>query len=108
MAIGEWVAKEALGQLRRWRLAGLDHFPVTINVSAVQFKSRRLLDVLLEAVRDNGLMASDLEIELTETALVSEGDITMSTLFELGTNGFRLVVDDFGTGYSNQIGRAHV
>jgi len=101
VAIGEWVAKEALGQLRRWRQAGLDHFPVTINVSAVQFKSRRLVDVLLEAVRENGLIASDLEIELTETALVSEGDITMSTLFELGKNGFRLVVDDFGTGYSN-------
>ena len=101
VAIGEWVAKEAIGQLRRWREAGLDHFPVTINVSAVQFKSRRLVDVLLEAVRENRLIPSDVEIELTETALVSEGDITMSTLFELGTNGFRLVVDDFGTGYSN-------
>ena len=101
VAIGEWVAKEAIGQLRRWREAGLDHFPVTINVSAVQFKSRRLVDVLLEAVRENRLIPSDVEIELTETALVSEGDITMSTLFELGNNGFRLVVDDFGTGYSN-------
>ena len=101
VAIGEWIAKEAIGQLRLWREAGLEHFPVTINVSAVQFKSRRLVDVLLEAVRENGLVASDVEIELTETALVSEGDITMSTLYELGENGFRLVVDDFGTGYSN-------
>ncbi|MEO8384674.1 MAG: EAL domain-containing protein [Betaproteobacteria bacterium] len=101
VAIGEWVAREAIGQLRRWREAGLDHFPVTINVSAIQFKSQRLVNVLLETVRENGLIASDVEIELTETALVSEGDITMSTLYALGANGFRLVVDDFGTGYSN-------
>lgn len=101
VAIGEWVAREAISQLRRWREAGLGHFPVTINVSAVQFKSRRLVDVLLTAVNENGLTPGDVEIELTETALVSEGDITMSTLYELATNGFRLVVDDFGTGYSN-------
>lgn len=101
IAIGEWVAKEAISQLRRWREAGLDHFPITINVSAVQFKTRRLVDVLLAAVSENGLEPSDVEIELTESALVSEGDTTMSTLYELGASGFRLVVDDFGTGYSN-------
>ncbi len=101
VAIGEWIATEAIGQLRLWREAGLDHFPVTINVSAVQFKTRRLVDVLLAAITENGLTATDVEIELTETALVSEGDATMSTLYELGANGFRLVVDDFGTGYSN-------
>ena len=101
VGIGEWVARQAIAQLRLWREAGLDHFPVTINVSAVQFKSRRLLDVLLAAVTENGLMPSDVEIELTETALVSEGDVAVSTLYELGTNGFRLVIDDFGTGYSN-------
>ncbi|MEQ1518591.1 MAG: EAL domain-containing protein, partial [Usitatibacteraceae bacterium] len=101
VAIGEWVAREAITQLRRWREAGLDHFPVTINVSAQQFKTRRLVDVLLSAVHENGLVAADVEIELTETALVSEDDSTMSTLYELGASGFRLVVDDFGTGYSN-------
>jgi EAL domain-containing protein (putative c-di-GMP-specific phosphodiesterase class I) len=101
VAIGEWVAREAIGQLRLWREAGLDHFPVTINVSAVQFKNRKLVDVLVATVAENGLSASDVEIELTESALVSEGNSTMSTLYELGANGFRLVVDDFGTGYSN-------
>ena len=74
---------------------------MTINVSAVQFKTRRLVDVLLAAVNENALSASDIEIELTETALVSEGDTTMSTLYEMVEAGFQLVVDDFGTGYSN-------
>jgi len=99
--IGEWVAKEALAQLRRWRDAGLDKFPITINVSGVQFKTRRLVEVLVASLAEHNLIAQDIEIELTETALVSEGDSANSTLDALAAAGFRLVVDDFGTGYSN-------
>ncbi len=99
--IGEWVAHEACAQLKRWRAAGLDHFPITINVSGVQFKSRRLVDELMSAILTNGLTPRDLEIEITESALVSEGDAASSTLRAMATAGFRLVVDDFGTGYSN-------
>jgi len=101
VGIGEWVIGEACAQLVRWRAAGLDHFPVTVNVSAIQFKTRRLVDILLAATRQTGLTPADIEIELTETALVSQGDSAMSTLDEMGREGFRLVVDDFGTGYSN-------
>jgi EAL domain-containing protein (putative c-di-GMP-specific phosphodiesterase class I) len=85
---------------RSWR-AGVSKFPVTINVSGVQFKSRRLVEQLQDAIRVNGLEARDLEIELTESALVSEGDAASSTLDAMALAGFRLVVDDFGTGYSN-------
>ena len=101
VGIGEWVAREACAQLRRWRDAGLDDFPLTINVSAKQFKTRRLIEVLLSAIAQFALMPSDIEIELTETALVSQNDEAMRILEELGREGFRLVVDDFGTGYSN-------
>ena len=101
VGIGEWVVREACAQLRRWRDAGLDDFPLTINVSAKQFKSRRLIDVLLAAIAQFGLMPSDIEIELTETALVGQDDEAMRILEEMGREGFRLVVDDFGTGYSN-------
>ncbi len=101
--LGEWVVHEASAQLRRWREAGLAHFPVTINVSGVQFKSRYLVDQLLHAIGVNGLTAHDLEIELTESALVSEGDAASSTLDAMARAGFRLVVDDFGTGYSNLV-----
>jgi diguanylate cyclase (GGDEF)-like protein/PAS domain S-box-containing protein len=99
--LGEWVAHEACAQLARWREAGLRKFPVTINVSGVQFKSRRLVEQLQDAIRVNGLATHDLEIELTESALVSEGDAASSTLDAMALAGFRLVVDDFGTGYSN-------
>jgi EAL domain-containing protein (putative c-di-GMP-specific phosphodiesterase class I) len=99
--LGEWVAHEACAQLARWREAGMPKFPVTINVSGVQFKSRVLVDQLLHAIRVNSLTPDDLEIELTESALVSEGDAASSTLDAMALAGFRLVVDDFGTGYSN-------
>ena len=99
--IGEWVAREACAQLRRWRDAGLDNFSLAINVSATQFKTRRLLDVLQAAIHEFRLHPQDIEIELTESALVSEGDTANSTLNALAMAGFRLVVDDFGTGYSN-------
>ncbi len=101
VGIGEWVIREACAQLRRWRDAGLDQFPVTVNVSAIQFRTRRLIDVLLAATRANRLLPADIEIELTETGLVSQGDRALGTLEELGREGFRLVIDDFGTGYSN-------
>ncbi|HEX9392252.1 MAG TPA: EAL domain-containing protein [Usitatibacteraceae bacterium] len=99
--IGEWVAREACAQLRRWRDAGLDDFTVAINVSAVQFKTGRLVEVLQAAMREFRLHPQDIEIELTESALVSEGDTANSSLNALALAGFRLVVDDFGTGYSN-------
>ncbi len=99
--IGEWVAREACAQLRRWRDAGLDHFPVAINVSAIQFKTGHLVDVLQTAMHEYRLHPQDIEIELTESALVSEGDTANSSLNALAMAGFRLVVDDFGTGYSN-------
>ncbi|MEO8103150.1 MAG: EAL domain-containing protein [Betaproteobacteria bacterium] len=101
VGIGEWVIREACAQLRRWRDAGLDRFPVTVNVSAMQFRTRHLVDVLLAATREFQLTPADVEIELTETGLVSQGDRALGTLDELGKQGFRLVIDDFGTGYSN-------
>ena len=101
VAIGEWVIGEACAQLRHWRNAGLDDFPMTVNVSAKQFKTRRLVEVLLAAISQFDLIPSDIEVELTETALAGQDDDTMRTLEEMRRHGFRLAIDDFGTGYSN-------
>jgi diguanylate cyclase (GGDEF)-like protein/PAS domain S-box-containing protein len=101
MPIGEWVVHEACAQLARWRAAGLGEFPMTINVSGVQWKTARLLDVLCAALAEHDLTPADLELELTETALVREGEHTRDLLERVGAAGFRLVIDDFGTGYSN-------
>ncbi len=101
MPIGEWVVHEACAQLAKWREKGLADFPITVNVSGVQWKTPRLLDSLHAALAANGLTPADIELELTETALVGEGDTTQRLLEKVGEAGFRLVIDDFGTGYSN-------
>ena len=100
-SIGEWVVKEACAQLARWRTLGLAPFPMTVNVSGLQWRAPRLLESLRAALAENGLTPSDLELELTETALVGQGDSTQALLEKVGEAGFRLVIDDFGTGYSN-------
>jgi diguanylate cyclase (GGDEF)-like protein/PAS domain S-box-containing protein len=104
MPIGEWVVGEACAQLARWRAIDdgrLSGFPITINVSGVQWKTPRLLDTLRAALVTHNLTPADIELELTETALVGEGDNTRELLERVGEAGFRLVIDDFGTGYSN-------
>jgi diguanylate cyclase (GGDEF)-like protein/PAS domain S-box-containing protein len=104
MPIGEWVVGEACAQLARWRSVDdgrLSGFPITINVSGVQWKTPRLLDTLRAALNMHNLTPADIELELTETALVGEGDNTRELLERVGEAGFRLVIDDFGTGYSN-------
>ncbi len=104
MPIGEWVVGEACAQLARWRVIDdgrLSGFPITINVSGVQWKTPRLLDTLRAALDTHNLTPADIELELTETALVGEGDNTRELLERVGEAGFRLVIDDFGTGYSN-------
>jgi diguanylate cyclase (GGDEF)-like protein len=101
MPIGEWVVKEACAQLALWRAHGLVNFPISVNVSGVQWKTPRLLDSLQAALLANDLTPADIELELTETALVGDGQTTQDLLERVGEAGFRLVIDDFGTGYSN-------
>jgi diguanylate cyclase (GGDEF)-like protein/PAS domain S-box-containing protein len=104
MPIGEWAVAEACAQLAHWRSlvgSGLTDFPITINVSGVQWKTPRLLDTLRAVLTKHNLTPADIELELTETALVGEGEHTRDLLERVGEAGFRLVIDDFGTGYSN-------
>ncbi len=101
MPIGEWVVEEACRQLAAWRAMGRANFPVMVNVSGVQWKTSRLLNTLNAALNANNLTPADIELELTETALVGDGEGTQKLLERVGEAGFRLVIDDFGTGYSN-------
>ncbi len=104
MPIGEWVAAEACAQLARWRLrtcSGSENFPISINVSGVQWKTPRFLDMLQLKLIEHDLMPADIELELTETMLLGDGDETRALLERAAAAGFRLVIDDFGTGYSN-------
>jgi diguanylate cyclase (GGDEF)-like protein len=99
--IGEWVIREACRQIRAWEDAGLPAPRIAVNVSATQFQQRELIDVVRRALDDAGIAASKLEIELTESAVMSNTEESAAILQQLSRMGVIVSVDDFGTGYSS-------
>jgi diguanylate cyclase (GGDEF)-like protein/PAS domain S-box-containing protein len=99
-AIGKWVLDEACMQTRRL----MDKFGrplrVSVNLSARQLKSRDILDQVLASMKKADLPPHLLELELTESALIEDMDVSVSVLKELKKLGIFLSVDDFGTGFS--------
>jgi diguanylate cyclase (GGDEF)-like protein len=100
-AIGEWVLREACRQCKEWQREGLPPLRVAVNVSASQFRQGNLLDVIHSAVNDAGLDPRFLEIELTESAVMTNPEESAGILERLSHIGVLVSVDDFGTGYSS-------
>ena len=99
--VGNWVLGEAARQTRRWRDDGREGAVVAVNVSATQFRRPTFAAEIAEALRNAGLDALQLGIEITETVLMEDIDTTRHTLFRLKDLGVRISIDDFGTGYSS-------
>ena len=100
-AIGEWVLQEACRQTKAWQEAGLDVVPVSVNASGVQVARKDFPDVIAKALRESKLDPRYLEIELTETSIMSALERGAETLREIRALGVSISVDDFGTGYSS-------
>lgn len=98
--IGAWVIAEACRNCSHWQQIGLAGLPVSVNVSAVQFRSGDLEGIVAEALRQAGLSPSLLEIELTESRAFEDEDIP-GQIARIAATGVRIAIDDFGTGYSN-------
>ena len=97
--IGEWVLLEACRQIGA--LHPERDFRVTVNLSSKQFsRPGRLLDCVLLALRESGLMPSQLELEITESVLIDDYPEIGDLINQLDRIGVRLAIDDFGTGYS--------
>jgi EAL domain-containing protein (putative c-di-GMP-specific phosphodiesterase class I) len=99
--VGQWVLFEACRQAREWQDGGLRPIPVSVNISAVEFRSKGFLDGVREILSQTRLDPMFLELELTERVLMEPGDTTVAVLRALKDLGVQLSVDDFGTGYSN-------
>ncbi len=95
--IGEWVIRQACATAAQWP----EHLHVAINISAVQFRSPGLMQVIIGALAASGLNPARLEIEITETVLLHNRDTTLAILHQLRALGVRIAMDDFGTGYSS-------
>ena len=95
--IGEWVLREACRTAANWPPG----VRVAVNLSPVQFKNKRLFETVEAALRDTGLSPTRLELEITESLLLSDNEPTLKTLHKLRALGVRISMDDFGTGYSS-------
>lgn len=100
-SIGEWVIREACHQSKAWQSEGLPPMRIAVNVAASQFRQGNLLDVIRRALNDAGLDPCYLEIELTESAVMTDPEESAGILEDLSRMGVLVSVDDFGTGYSS-------
>jgi diguanylate cyclase len=100
-AIGGWVIREACRQMRAWQLDGVPTLRVSVNLSASQFRDSGLVDSIRRALDDADLQARFLEVELTESAVMSDPEKSIAILEQLSAMGVLVSVDDFGTGYSS-------
>jgi diguanylate cyclase (GGDEF)-like protein len=99
--LGAWTLDAVCAQIARWKVIGLHIGRVSVNVSALQFRDQRLTDTLRKAMERHGVLADELELELTESALMSDDETTQRVVAVLREIGVALVVDDFGIGYSS-------
>jgi EAL domain-containing protein (putative c-di-GMP-specific phosphodiesterase class I) len=100
-AIGAWVVREACRQARAWQDNGLPWLRVAVNLSASQFRQGDLLSTIRDALDTAGLEARFLEVELTESVVMSDPEESIAILEQLSAMGVLVSVDDFGTGYSS-------
>lgn len=95
--LGNWVLRESCKEAMKWP----GDLRVAVNLSAVQFRSSAVLDLVDEALFQSGLPPERLELEITESALIEDHDGAQATLMALRARGVRVAMDDFGTGYSS-------
>ena len=99
--IGDWALREACRQNKAWQETGLPPMAICVNVSARQFMERNWVGRVADALRESGLEARYLELELTESLIMQDAEQAVETMKELQILGVQLSIDDFGTGYSS-------
>ena len=99
--IGEWVLRSACLASADWQRAGLPPTRVAVNLSSANYRRPNLLSTIESALKESALDPSLLELEVTESVLMGDSQITLETLHSLNDWGIRIAIDDFGTGYSS-------
>ncbi len=98
--IGDWILRKACQQNALWNRRPDLNLRVSVNVSSKQFLEPGFSDVVRTALHQTGLSPVSLELEITESSLLRDVEVTVNTLRTLKELGVRLAIDDFGTGYS--------
>ncbi|MGQ0580159.1 MAG: putative bifunctional diguanylate cyclase/phosphodiesterase [Betaproteobacteria bacterium] len=99
--MGRWVVQTACVQNRAWQKGGLPPLRIAVNISARQMADKGLVNFIVDTMARTGLTAESLELEITESAVMSNQDHAEKVLNQFKALGFYLTMDDFGTGYSS-------
>ncbi|MBD9484979.1 EAL domain-containing protein [Pseudomonas sp. PDM14] len=99
--LGDWIFHEGIQQCLAWGERFGEELVISLNVSPVQFSMPQLVDDLRRLLGEIGLKPSQLEVEVTESALMQDVDTASEQLRQLRSLGVRIAIDDFGTGYSS-------
>jgi len=99
--IGNWVLQTACGQMQKWRTEGVLGMQIGVNLSPHQFRQHDIIKTVKHAIDVSGLPSEQLDLEITESAIMHDIKATIATLHKLKDIGLTLSVDDFGTGYSS-------
>jgi diguanylate cyclase (GGDEF)-like protein len=101
LPIGEWVLREACRQARLWQEAGHPIRGISVNVSNIQFARQDVPTIVRQALEESRLDPRCLELEITESAIMSDPEVAMQRLDQIKALGVNIALDDFGTGYSS-------
>ena len=99
--VGAWVLREACKQARAWQDHGFEPIRMAVNLSGRQIRARNLVGTIRTILEETGMSAHWLELEITESTIMQDDELTTVTLRELDEMGVGLALDDFGTGYSS-------
>jgi diguanylate cyclase (GGDEF)-like protein len=99
--IGNWVSKTACAQTKQWHSEGFDCLGISVNLCARQFQEQDLVSTVIEILEQSELEPKYLELEITESSIMTNADFAVKVLTELKQMGIRVSVDDFGTGFSS-------
>jgi EAL domain-containing protein (putative c-di-GMP-specific phosphodiesterase class I) len=99
--LGRWILSEACRQLRAWNDAGLEPLRMAVNLSAKQFLQPDLVPMLAEALASHGIRPQFLELDLTETVIMTNARQAVEILGQVQQLGVHVAIDDFGTGFSS-------
>jgi EAL domain-containing protein (putative c-di-GMP-specific phosphodiesterase class I) len=101
LPIGEWVLRTACRQNKAWQDEGIPPVRMAVNLSAKQFDQHHLDEVIAATIMETSLDPQWLEVEITESAIMKNPELSINLLCKLKEMGISLAIDDFGTGYSS-------
>ena len=99
--IGDWVMKTAINTVKKWHESTSTEFDMSFNLSPKQFRDKDLAKRLDELIKESGVPANNIVVEITEGHLIGETDTNFKLLESLKSLGVKIAIDDFGTGYSS-------